>query len=726
MSIATNRPSSAKRFIAALLLVACAALMAASPGQRVQAAPPDNALSLIPADASLFFSMLRNKEQYDDLMGSRWMARLKKIPAVQKAWKELLEKWEAPDGEFEQFHAFLADPDNKELVDLGLRLTYDEIFVYGDSRLADIYDLYLEANWAGNFAMYEAMATGDFFATNTSSITLRAWGDTLLKNKDRIAVPKLLIGLKIRKDDIPIAQKQLERLVTARELLGIAKPELKERMRKVDVGGSSFWTLQLEGTDLDWDEMPLAALAEDPQYKPLAEKIKSLHAAVSVGVHKGYLLFSVAESNDHLATLGEGMLLANQAEFAPYRRLDDQRITSVAYVSAQFQDSQSYLTREKLQMFADRGKKLANRLPVDLDVKRQIQGDIDALKADLEPYCAVPGPVFGYSYRTEFGYEAFAYDWTKYPGLEPMGKIEILDHVGESPLMLIAGQSSITVEGYQKYIKWMSKLRGYIEQFALEQATPEQRSQYAAFVETFTPIAVKADVLTREKFLPAFEGSQMALLIDGGLSDKQWSEALPPSDDPVPLPQPAFAATVTDGEVVAACIDGYRRLINDALVQWSALSPETAPKALLPDPKRQDVANGKVYSFSLPDAFGVSPRLRPNYGVAEKVLAVSAAPETTNQLLGKSSATLGQSTIPLGENVTSIVHLDVAGLTAAVVPWIEIGRQLSGEEFDQQQRQTMQDVVELVRCIRSATAVTRLEDGVVVAQQQLHLTDLQD
>ncbi|MEQ8790732.1 MAG: hypothetical protein RIC55_30825 [Pirellulaceae bacterium] len=723
MSISANRLSIASRCLAAIAVVA-AATLAAPPA--LQAAPPKNALSLVPADAGIFVSVLRNKQQYDDLMGSRWMARLKKMPAVQQAWSEFLDKWQAPDGEFEKLHAFLADPDNKELSELGLRLTHDEVFLYGDSRLADIYSLYQQASWAGNFAMYEAMASGDFFAGDPNSIMFRAWGDTLLKNLDRVAVPKLLIGMKIQDDDIPVAQKQLDRLAAARELLGIAKPELKERMRKVEIGGSSFWTLELEGTDMDWDAMPLAALAGDPDYKPLADKIKSLRTAISIGVHKGYLLLSVAASNDYLATLGDGMLLVDQAEFAAYRQLEDKPLTSVAFVSAPFQASQSYLTHENLEMFADRGKQLVDRLPVGFDEKRQMQADIEELKADLKPLCAELGPVIGYSYRTDFGYEGFAYDWTKHPGAKPMGKAAILDHVGESPLLLIAAQSSVTVEGYEKYVKWASKLRGYIEQYGLANATPEQRTQYATIVDTFTPIAVKFDALTREKFLPALADSQMAVLVDGGLSDKQWSEALPPSDEPVPLPQPGFAATVKDGDVVAECIDDYRRLINDAIVQWRALSPESAPKFLLPDPRQQEVANGKVYSFSLPEEWAASPRLRPNYGVSNKVLAISAAPETTNSLLGKKSAGFGRSTIPLDETVVSVVHFDVAGLVDAVVPWIAIGQQLSGEELDEEQKQVMQDVVSLVRCIRSATVITRLEGDVLVAHQQLHLTDLPD
>lgn len=692
------------------------------------AAPPENSLRLVPADAGLYMALLRNKQQYDLLVNSRWLARLKQMPAFQEAWDSFQQSWDDPEAEDSpaaRLRAFRKDPENRELIDLGLRLTHDEIFLYGDETLADVYDLYQEANWAGSFAMYEALATGDFFGTNPTAITARAWGEVLLENKDRIAVPKLLVGFKIREADIPVADKQLERLTVARELLGIVRPELKERLRKIDIAGSTFWTLELEGSDLEWDSMPLVALADEPEFKPMVEKVKSLRMAVSVGVREGYLLVSMGPSNDHLAELGQGMLLADRPEMSSVRQFADKPLTAIGFLSEKFQSSQTYLNRDDLETLAGRGKRLIQRLPLDFDVKRQMQADVDELAADLVSLCPEFGPAATVAYLTDGGYEVFAHNWTKYPTLKPMGEPVILQHIGEAPLLVVAGPTPFTVAGYEMLTKWLRKGRGYFEQFALAGMTPEQHAEYDAFLERFLPLAVRFDKLTREKFLPAVAGGQMALLLDASLKDEKWSEALPPTEKPLRLVQPALTATVSDGKAVADCLEDYRRLINDVLVQWTTFYPESAPDFLLPDPRQEAVENGKVYSYPLGEQVDVSPRVAPNYGIAEKLLAVSAAPETTNTLLGASKPALGSLAKEIDGKTVTVVHLEPARAVDAIWPWIRVGNQLAAND-DEETLENIKIAGELVRSIRSITAVTRLDGEVLVTHERIHLTDLEE
>lgn len=707
-----------------LLALALVLLVAAFAAAPIRAAAPENSLSLVPADAGLYMTFLRNKEQFDRVANSRWFARLKEMPAFQKAWEQIESSWNEDDGPGEKLEGFLADPDNRELAELGLRLTYDEVFLYADDSLADIYDVYQDAGWAGNFAMYGALASGDFLTTNSNSLMVNAWFDVLDKQKDRIRVPKVVVGLKIRDEDLPIAKKQMERLTAARELLGVLRPDLKERLKKIDIEGSTFWTLELEGTDYDWSELPEPNLEDLTKYKAVIEKIKSMKAAVSVGVHQGYLMFSLGPTNEHLGALGKGMLLVNRPEFAPLRKLDDQeaKFTQVYFMSAKYHGLNSYLNPDDLETLARHGKDLVNKAPLDLAEKRKIQGDIDELVADARPHLPRFGPVLSFNFLTDRGLEGFGYDWSTYPDAAENEKLDVLSHVGGSPLFVAAAPGGAKLENYELTVKWLRKIHGYAEQFLVPQLPLEAKARYVDLSERLLPLFSRFDKTTREKWIPALGDAQTAFVIDASLEDKLWLESLPPAEQDLKLIQPALVMTTRDGKQAAAAIDDYRKIVNEMVVEFQVVNPDASINFRIPDPQVRDEAEGKLYVFPLPDEAGASKRLRPNYGASEKVLAFSIAPEHTAALL--KSTPLALDAMPAPKQLVGFVHTDLAGLTDAVVPWIKLTDEISGNEPTDEQREDAAALFDLMHGLRSIDVAAWREKGVLIMHSEFHIRDL--
>src|SRR5262245_30781039 len=98
------------------ILLAAAAILATN----VTSAAPKfgNSLDWVPADAAFYSASLRLKEQIDIVAQSRAWAKLTQLPSVQMAMGFAQIALHQPGGPGDQIQKVLADPENRELLDL--------------------------------------------------------------------------------------------------------------------------------------------------------------------------------------------------------------------------------------------------------------------------------------------------------------------------------------------------------------------------------------------------------------------------------------------------------------------------------------------------------------------------------------------------------------------------------------------------------------------------------
>ena len=80
--VSRNSATRFHRIQRSLLLASLMVVGALLPSSAVAA--PASSLDWAPADASLYFSFLRNREQIDTVLASNWWAKLKAMPAEQR------------------------------------------------------------------------------------------------------------------------------------------------------------------------------------------------------------------------------------------------------------------------------------------------------------------------------------------------------------------------------------------------------------------------------------------------------------------------------------------------------------------------------------------------------------------------------------------------------------------------------------------------------------------
>src|SRR5688572_11536656 len=115
------------------------------------------------------------------------------------------------------------------------------------------------------------------------------------------------------------------------------QPQLKMRLKREKIAGADFLSLHLDGTLIPWDAIPPEAIAKNKEaFDKIAATVKKMTLTISLGVREGYLLLSLGATNQHLATLGMGKLLADRTEFAALHKAGDKPFTSLGYVSDEF------------------------------------------------------------------------------------------------------------------------------------------------------------------------------------------------------------------------------------------------------------------------------------------------------------------------------------------------------------------------------------------------------
>jgi hypothetical protein len=657
-----------------LLIIALAGVMFAAPGnvgaaRVVDGDKSDSSLKWIPGDAAFYSSMLRNREQLDAVLKSRAWAKFKALPFVQAGWQKVQDEW-GEEGKLAALYNFYQKPENRDLVALLADMSSEEIFIYGSHTWSGFAELGQTVYGSMFFGPLYLRLQGAGRGADQGKLQATAVLQALNQNRELIKVPDMVIGFKVTKKDR--ARNQLNRL--QKLLTGLAEkvPQLKDRIKKEKVAGGNFLTLRLDGKMIPWEKVPIKDLEnEEGEYDKLIEHLKSLTLIISVGVRDDFVLVSLGPTNAALATLGKGKLLVERSEFKPLAKFADKRLTSIGYVS-QKMAARLAMNAKDVQGIVDMAKGFLPKIEVSDKQRDQMKKDLEDLAKDLKPFFPKVGATMSFTFLNGRGYEGYSYDWGQYPKADASKQLTLLHHVGGDPLLAIVGREKPAPEQYQLMVKWLKVGHRYFEEFAVPQMDEDNREKYQAFAKAFIPLAKRADKVTRDLMLPALADGQVGFVLDSKLTSKQWIDKLK-TDQALPLFEPALVVGVSDAEKLRKSFAEYRSIANKALAKLHDLYPDKVPELQIAEPKVNKRDVGVLYSYPLPEKWGVDKRLVPNAGLSEKVLAMSISKEHSERLLTDTplkvkNGPLAKSDRPLG----SATYFHFARTIETVSPWVDL------------------------------------------------------
>jgi hypothetical protein len=257
-------------------------------------------------------------------------------------------------------------------------------------------------------------------------------------------------------------------------------------------------------------------------------------------------------------------------------------------------------TPEELQALAT---KLIDVAPDETEVpglKKRLQKDAERLLAAIDPPSF--GDMLAFSFENR-GIESYTFTHAS-ETLDHSEPLSILTHRGTSPIVAIASHAALYGEEYGTVVTFLREAYSYVDDFVVPRLDPDQKMDFNRVVNIVMPFIVSLHENTRDKLIPAVDGSQGLQVMDGGGELKQLpgGKQLTPV---VPVPRIGLAMQLKDPTKFVAAIHGYvdatralvrrirRNFPNDVVANFEIPSPRTA-----------EFAGGTLYFYPLPADMG--------------------------------------------------------------------------------------------------------------------------
>lgn len=676
------------------------------PAALVRADEPvktDTALSWIPDNAAFYCSALRCREQIDLVRHSKAWERLKNLPAVVEALKEMDKQSEDPESPAAKFQSGLKNPQVANALNFLADLFGQETFVYGDPNFVKL----LELSQLLNTAQYQ-MALGAAQGKEPEELQHLQTAATihlLAQNPGLMVVPNTIAGFKVT--DKQQARQNLDVAAGFLALGAAFVPELNGHFERKKIGEHDFVLLSLDGKMIPWDQVPLDEVREHEIEKgetdKVIEKVKDLKLILAMGLRDDYLLLAVVESTDVLAQLGSGRSLATRSEFRPLAPHAGKKLTGISYLS---QDLAARMATSAKDLDTARGylDQLTAQLKLPAEEQEQIRKDAASLAEDLKPMLPKPGAKMGFSYLTDSGYESFGYDWAAYPQLDASKPLSLTAHVGGDPLFAFVQRDKGAAEAYNFLAKLFGMGRRYFDKYAVPTMNDEDKEKYQKFAKGAEPLVKRFDAATRKLWIPAVADGQGALVFDAKLTSQQPSRQMPKMKQAVPLPEPALVFAVSDAKRLVEAGREYREVFNGLAALLHESDPGSIPSFSIPVPEEKNVDGGTLYYYPVPDECGIDKQIAITIGVSESVAALAGSHAHAERLLASKPLQAGGVLTDAARPRANALVLRWAALVDAATPWVDEG-------IRQAQQQAAQASAEAESAAKAADAPKTDDSG---------------
>jgi hypothetical protein len=245
------------------------------------------------------------------------------------------------------------------------------------------------------------------------------------------------------------------------------------------------------------------------------------------------------------------------------------------------------------------------------------------------------------------------------------------------------------------------------------------------------PLAVRMDNANREMLLHALTDGELALVIDGKLTSSHFIQSAPATPKPLPMAEPAVVVGVSDAALFKKALGEYREIANGLIDAARQVKGNKVPENVrIPEPAVSEATGGTIYSFTLPERWGVDKQVTPNLGVSEQVAVLSASQQHTERLLKATPLAVGGVLAKTEQPLAAAAWFNWAGLIEDATPWVDfaVGRALASNGGSDEQKKSIADqihaAVDLLKVLRTITGETYLENGVLVNHTLLEIRDV--
>jgi hypothetical protein len=436
-------------------------------------------------------------------------------------------------------------------------------------------------------------------------------------------------------------------------------------------------------------------------------------------------LISIAGTNDHLAQLGQGAVLADRKELDPVRKHLGEKLLGLSYVSLELMSLNQFDAAGTVKTAEDAINAFRAILPPALPDR--VIADIKLLAKAIETSMPKPSALVSVALENR-GIESFTYSKSFTPGIEYSKPLSILGRLGGKPLLAVAWGTESSADDYQALVDWVKKLYGYWNDFGLALLNAEQRAQYQQFAEVALPFVARLEEITRTKLLPASDGGQGLFVLDTQMRLSQLPE-VPPFAKPMPFPELAIACTLKDGKLFKQAIAEYAAAIEETVPKIAAITQAPIPQPFrIPRPVTTPFGKGEMYFYPLPPI--VDRAVLPHAIVDDNLLLLSISPAQSRRMY-ESSAVPTNEVVQIDGPAGSVILFHPGALWPALREWHDFAAQLPNSPLappDPEARQMIKTHVDaafdLLGTLKSCTSRSFRDGEYLVSHTWAHFEDV--
>ncbi len=637
------------------------------------------ALSLAPQEAAFFATSIDMGKSWQRFMQGNFVSSLRRVGYVQRLEQEIADQWENPQAEMRQVKSTLQNPNVRDLLRLGADMFSQEFFVFGDGDWCDTIEGLVKFQTEMTAAIQKDPEAIETFFTELTR-----------EDIDAIRIPTTIFGFRLSEDRN--ARTQLDQLEGILRIGGGQMEELQpflEQLKRRDLKDGQTLSITLDASMI-----PIEKVDEDNReaVAKVLELLEGRSLSLTLGVKSNMLLVALGEQADLLEGLGasgkasllehESMLIFKQADLTDLR--------SVAFASARWRQSQWKAN------FGNYFRNLSLQFSVVLDAAGEEIPEAEQWKEDItegarwmDEKLLAMAPAFGdmlaWSRAIPGGIEGWGYDWSQNVFLENSNPLQILQHTGTRPLMMLAFK--------QAEIPGVSELCDYVMEstpdhakrfiYAAEQDEEDRELALKVFDRAW-PLVEQAAEIFRDQIVPALDERETVFSVAAGWTIRDLGASLPVADEPLALPELAIACRLDNREqFIGGCVALYE-VFDSAVELVRELYPDAIPADYsVPRPVEEMIDGATSYSYAeLTEAVELAG-FKPQLIVSDQALVIGYSDRQVRDMIDAKPLTTRPAWMTDETPVAAVSYVNYAGIFAAGRPWIRYGLSFSGVPLDE-------------------------------------------
>ena len=684
-----------------LALTSALACQSVSPVQAQEAAELAS-LKLVPIDADIYFASFRLREQWDRFAAGPVVQELLESSGIENAVEQFRSEWTDRDGIGSNVRTFWENGNTQDVLAFLQELFSSEVFAFGDQGVS---------KWYFADAKINDQMRSLFSSSESSEEQLRSTMDTYLTIAGELNVPTLVMGAQCKSNDLALGK--IDQLEAALQFGVGASDEGRlflKNLDRIDDARGNRLQLRLDGSQIPWDDIPTSEEFDDEAKDRVREVVEKKSMTITIGLLDGFFIAAVSPTSKALLELGKGKSILEHPEMQPVRDAAALPITSISFTSDAFNQSvyESFQNNAVSRFVSSNYGPLLKPLDADSEIRdfyKELLGDCQWMDALISKQMPVYKGTTSLSYLTVDGWENHTYSKTENVAMDNSAPIVSLQHLGKSPMMFLAarmqnrpGSFQLTRQIIEKAktrfleaqeLDWselgwdFSDPNSFLEMLEqpltwmfpnLDWSTVQETLAFENIVEFMDlagPSLVKLADTWESKLLPAMSGEQAIVVSGGNLMAKQWYKDMPPSVDPLPLPEFAMVCGIKDAKLLNDGMEAVFKSCDEMVEAMRAKNPNSIPAGYkIPRPVQSDTAAGKKLGYEIPADCPVSKELMPHALFAGEYVIDSYSDKQSSAMAAVTKLTAMPGVIDSSAKQSSVSYINLGKIFDIARPWI--------------------------------------------------------